>query len=161
MPTAKLSVIETRIQKLYDKFNIHYPQDIDLDRICDNLGIRVLYGAVRSQSFLDSKIIFVDDRLPLNEQREEFAHELVHIWLHSGSQLVLPEPFIRAQESQADRTAMYLLVPTRFLERELDQVDHEKGLISYLAETFRIRVSTMARRWQLYLSTLEVQALGV
>ncbi|HHY67698.1 MAG TPA: ImmA/IrrE family metallo-endopeptidase [Alicyclobacillus sp.] len=88
----------------------------------------MLYGAVRSQSFLGSKIIFVDDRLPLNEQREEFAHELVYIWLHSGSQLVLPEPFIRAQESQADRTAMYLLIPTRFLERELDQVDFEKGL---------------------------------
>ncbi|WP_353737844.1 ImmA/IrrE family metallo-endopeptidase, partial [Kyrpidia sp.] len=64
----------------------------------------------------------------MNEQREEFAHELVHIWLHSGSQLVLPEPCMRAHQSQADRTAMYLLIPTRFLEGELDQVDFEKGL---------------------------------
>lgn len=152
---TKHSRLETIVDHLYKKLNIQHVNDIDLELICDLTEVTLHYAPIRSQAFTDSRIIIVDNRLSKYEQREELSHELAHVMIHSGSQLFSPKEYVQLQEIQAERLAMYLLVPTFILEKEFINISFEQGYTQYLSEIFRVTEPFMLNRLKHYFIELE------
>ena len=61
--------------------------------------------------------ITVDQRLPLEVQREQFYHELCHILRHCGWQIdIMPSAFRQLQEWDARHFTRYAAIPFHMLE---------------------------------------------
>lgn len=126
------------------------PQDIDLWSMAECLGLKVIPSSTKSGLFRDK--VFLDDRIPFDEQRVALAHELSHSELHVGNQLFLASYFIDDQEKQARRMSLYLLCPTSMLQNALDgRVFRSDGEIApYIASEFNVPLWFAKKRMQLF-----------
>ncbi len=149
MATSQQSTVEELTEKLLKSAGIcHFP--IDLEQIAHYLSIRWVYMDVDSMSDLVHKKIIIDNRLDWLDQREDFAHEIGHILLHYGSQLILPEYFIELQEWQANSFAMFLLIPSYLLISALNKLHlrTEREHIAYIAQAFHVSLKLAKKRFQ-------------
>jgi Zn-dependent peptidase ImmA (M78 family) len=148
---------EEYVEELYKRSGIIYPGQIDFNVIAVELGIQLRQGPYPSKAFNESKIVIVDNRQDRILQREDAAHEIAHVVLHSGSQLRLPHSFIELQERQSNKLGSEFLVPKFMLRNILDTEDipdQFQYAVSYLATEFYVRKELIAKKLGVYRNML-------
>ncbi|MNP02968.1 hypothetical protein D3C76_948350 [compost metagenome] len=88
--------------------------------------------------------MFLDNRIPPDQQRLDFLHELCHLLRHAGNQMTLPESFTRMQEIEAEQFVMYAAMPISMISKLT--IPSELNLaIALFVETFNVP-STLAKQ---------------
>ncbi|MDY0396821.1 ImmA/IrrE family metallo-endopeptidase [Virgibacillus halophilus] len=145
--TYTATALEDWITTNYSHQHIKTPQDINLTRIARWHHIYIHYREMpaRYDIFGRFKCIVVDKRVSLEEQREQFFHELCHILRHAGHQSMLPEAFRELQEWDANRFVMYAALPYSMVTK----YDFENPyLIQDLAYDFKVTEGLCKKRME-------------
>ncbi|WP_342435965.1 ImmA/IrrE family metallo-endopeptidase [Paenibacillus sp. FSL L8-0436] len=129
--------LEQWIEEQYRANGVLIPLDLDIDRIAMIFGVDIVYYDNSPFSENEDKIIFIDRRDDYIEQRKIFFHELCHVIRHSGDQRVMPELFREAQENDANRFALYAMIPF-FMIEQLQLPANRSEVISLLVSEFQI-----------------------
>jgi len=141
--------LESAVVEFYHKHHITNPQDIDLELFAYDAGIWIHFNDSPSTNYQmrnDLYTIIVDKRMPWEQQRVELAHELGHVLLHAGRQEFMMDDFRALQEWQADRFAMYALLPTFMLANHIVHSSNRSQLVFQLASTFDVPMPFMDAR---------------
>lgn len=110
----KKTHLENFVENLYISHSILQPEDITISRLSAELNIHVDYAPVQSrayESLSGLRCILLNNRSTPMKQRFDFLHELCHMLRHAGNQMVLPVPFIKAQEEDAEKFVLYATMP--------------------------------------------------
>ncbi|MGM0854291.1 MAG: ImmA/IrrE family metallo-endopeptidase [Bacillota bacterium] len=131
------SLLEDWIQDFYPHLGIYHPRQLDFMEIAARLGIYVHFQRFGSRIY-DGEII-IDERLTDQEQWQEFAHELCHLYLQYGNQIAMNKEFLSLQEAQAENFALHFCIPTFMLLRyEISNfLDVEAG-VPFIAKEFGV-----------------------
>ncbi|WAH38573.1 ImmA/IrrE family metallo-endopeptidase [Alicyclobacillus dauci] len=133
--------LESAIMDFYRKNKVKSQYDIDLEMFAWDAGIWVHYadmGTTHNEVDGTMYSIIIDNRIPWQQQRVEFAHELGHVLLHAGRQEFMNNDFRALQEWQADRFAMYALAPTCMIVNTITNASSRTQLVRQLAEAFDV-----------------------
>lgn len=87
--------------------------------------------------------IVLDDRCSLEEQKEQFFHELCHILRHVGHQTMMPKAFRELQEWDANHFTMYAALPY-FMLKNYDFND--EYLVYNLSKDFKVTKELVIKR---------------
>ena len=154
--TRKVMAIDitTEVEDLLSRFEVNRPP-VPVDKIAKRLNIQLL--PLPAEDDISGAIIRKADRVTIainpahhvNRRRFTIAHELGHYFLHEGLEEHVDEDFrvawrnadsskaVNWIEIQANRFAAELLMPTRFLEKDLDELsDFDKRTIVLLAKKY-------------------------
>lgn len=156
--------ISEKVEQLLTQFNIRRPP-VPVDKIAKKLklvfcalpGDDEISGAIIREA--GRVIIAVNPAHHVNRQRFTIAHELGHYFLHAGLEQHVDENFriawrnassskaVNWTEIQANRFAAELLMPTRFLERDLDSLQEiDKRTVALLAKKYVVSPEAMKIR---------------
>ncbi len=146
-----MSSLEKRIHDLYREKGFIQPCDITLHAFNEWVNIETIYrhGDTNNFELHNAYKIFIDPGKSLPERRIEMAHEIAHIVLHSGNQIQMALLARSKQEWQANRFAMYALVPSLMLIREIGTNDVDQTFTSELAFIFGVTCQFMIERLKL------------
>ncbi|EJR56166.1 hypothetical protein IIM_01258 [Bacillus cereus VD107] len=136
--------LEDYIQHLYQSLSIIVPEQIDMMEIAEKLNIWLYFAPFGSHAMERNQIasLIVDDRISQPEQWEDFGHEICHLLLHSGNQLLMHQMFLDYQESKAKNFAKQFCVPT-FMLRKLSPQQLKAYII---AEKFNVTLQFAEKR---------------
>lgn len=113
-PTA----LESWVSSFYRNLNIYTPEDLDEKTIAAALNIFLYRRELPPLAYEEGrfKSITIDCRASLEEQREQFYHELCHILRHAGYQTgMMPKAFRELQEWDARHFVRYAAIPYHML----------------------------------------------
>lgn len=144
MPYTK-SALEDWVNTRYRRMGLKTPQDINLERIARIYSIYLHYEPMdaRYDIFGRYRAIVLDSRSTIEEQREQFFHELCHILRHVGHQSMMPNAFRELQEWDANLFTMYAALPY-YMVKEYDFED--PLLIQNLANDFKVTEELCEKR---------------
>ncbi|WP_340026003.1 ImmA/IrrE family metallo-endopeptidase [Paenibacillus sp. FSL K6-1096] len=111
--------LEQFVEELYIAHSILQPEDITIPKLSEELNVLVNYAPITSRAYESAtgvRYILLDNRTTPMKQRFDFLHELCHILRHAGNQTVLPAPFIKAQEEDAEKFVLYATMPFFMLQ---------------------------------------------
>ncbi len=151
LTTIRLNGLEKRIQELYSVENIQKPSDITLTVFDDWLKVQTVnrIGATNTVELRDTYHVFLDRTKGLAERRIEMAHELGHMLLHSGNQIWIDGDMRLKQEWQANRFAMYALVPSHMLICSIGDKICDAACVADLAFEYGVTHRFMENRLKL------------
>ncbi|MGE7621740.1 ImmA/IrrE family metallo-endopeptidase [Viridibacillus sp. NPDC096237] len=118
--------LEDYIQNLYLSIGITKLKQLNLVTISKRLKFRVIYAPIKSMR--NGNVIWIDNRIPVEQQWQEFGHELCHVLLHSGNQLGVSTSFREYQEWKANGFAYHLCIPTFMLDQITLEQDYYKAI---------------------------------
>ena len=142
------SHLEDYIYNLYTSIGITNPKQLDPKIIAPLLGINLIYLPCDSTN--TGNVIFLDSRLPKEEQWQEFGHELCHSTLHSGNQTKSIPLFREYQEWKANSFALHFCIPTFMLNKITLPLDKEMAIIK-IQLLFNVDYDFASRRLDHYL----------
>lgn len=156
--------IRQRVEGLLSESGVRRPP-VPVEEIAERLGLEIRYapfdgdlsGAlVRSK---DETYIGVNSSDHPNRQRFTIAHELGHFVLHRGITLHVDKNFrvnlrdgdssrgIDRDEMEANRFAAELLMPTRLIMRDLEQLrDVNQAALDSMARRYKVSAHAMRIR---------------
>ena len=128
--------LEDYIQHMYQSLSIIVPEEIDMMEIANKLSILVYFAPFGSHAIERNGMcsLVIDNRKTKQEQWEDFGHELCHILLHSGNQLLMPKMFLDYQEAKAKNFELHFCIPNFMLRSLLPS--HLTA--HFIAETFNV-----------------------
>ncbi|MGB6298876.1 MAG: ImmA/IrrE family metallo-endopeptidase [Rivularia sp. (in: cyanobacteria)] len=164
--------ISITVEKILNQYNIEAPP-IDVEELAAALGITIQYKPAddKLSGFLirdlknHSAVIGVNSSHPQNRQRFTIAHEIGHFLLHESGKLYMDRinNIFRVQhrnqdsskgtnveEKEANLFAAELLMPEKFLAKDLDNcntlnlLDEEQ--LSKLADSYRVSTQALTFR---------------
>jgi Zn-dependent peptidase ImmA (M78 family) len=158
---------ERRAMEIIDELGIT-ELPVPVERIARQLGAELTYepfdGDVSGMLYREAEsqppVIGVNSRQAATRQRFTVAHEIGHLMLHKG-QPVFVDSFLRVNwragksgrdEVEANAFAAELLMPRRFIEREIDAAVERYGtlrrdaLTAELANKFKVSPEAMSYR---------------
>jgi Zn-dependent peptidase ImmA (M78 family) len=156
--------ITDTVETLLQRFTIRRPP-VPVDKIVKKLNL--LLTPLPADDEISGAIVRKDGRVVIavnpahhiNRQRFTIAHELGHYFLHEGLEEHVDENFrvawrnadsskaINWIEIQANRFAAELLMPTKFLESDLDALDKiDKRTVALLATKYVVSPEAMKIR---------------
>ncbi|WP_313431738.1 ImmA/IrrE family metallo-endopeptidase [Siminovitchia terrae] len=112
------SYLEDFIKYMYQSIGINTPTELDMKPIASYLNIELQFWDEPSEAIRDygTPWIFINEKLSLKEQWQDFGHELCHVLQHVGNQRNLPVDFRLYQEVKAENFMYHFCVPTFMLE---------------------------------------------
>ncbi|MCG5104671.1 ImmA/IrrE family metallo-endopeptidase [Oceanobacillus alkalisoli] len=129
------TILEDSVKYLYKDLGIYCPHQLDMMEIADYLGIKVYFLDISSRVY--KKEIIIDSRLSPEQQWEDFGHELCHLLLQYGNQILhLNNLFLEYQERKANNFALHFCVPT-FILLKYEIVNMNEG-IHFITKTFNV-----------------------
>lgn len=138
----QFTLIEEHIKDFYENLSIHTPYEIDMYHIASELDIWIHYLNDESHAYKNKNglySIFLDQRLSLQEQWQDFGHELGHVIKHVGNQYKLRRMFRELQESQANNFMYHFCVPTfMLLKYNLTNYMNVNDGIEFVSDTFNV-----------------------
>jgi Zn-dependent peptidase ImmA (M78 family) len=156
--------VEETVEQLLKKSRITKPP-VPVERIAKAHGLDIrlapyegdLSGAlVRTER---EAFIGVNSSHHPNRQRFTIAHELAHYFLHRGLRLHIDKKIwvnwrdddsskaVQWEEIQANQFAAELLMPTRFLMRDIDKIRRfDAQTVQFLARRYRVSPQAMEIR---------------
>lgn len=139
------STLEKWVSEKFIEKGIIYPHELDPRLISSAFGILYEPGPLPSLSGESSGIpyIVVDTRLPTDEQREQFFHELGHVLRHYGNQNTMPDMFRDLQEWDAKLFTLYAAIPYHMLDFTVENTVHS------LMERFSVPLHLAQKRIEL------------
>jgi Zn-dependent peptidase ImmA (M78 family) len=153
-----------KVEELLREFEIRQPP-VPVDRLAKKLGLLLaplpaddeISGAIIRKS--GRVVIAVNPAHHANRQRFTVAHELGHYFFHAGLEEHVDQNFrvawrnadsskaVNWTEVQANRFAAELLMPTRFLEKDLDSLHRiDKRTVAMLARKYVVSPEAMKIR---------------
>lgn len=119
---------------------------IDIEALCSLAKCQILKKEINSPRvyFLNNTpYIIISNKLPIKMFREKLAHELGHIILehHNDSR----KNYLQ-KENEADRFALFLLIPNNELKKQIKIHNNEYELADY----FGVTPTFMRKRLKLY-----------
>jgi Zn-dependent peptidase ImmA (M78 family) len=131
------SLLEDWIKDFYSHLGIYHPHQLDLLEIAARMGLYIHFQRFGSRIY-DGEII-LDERLTDQEQWQEFAHELCHLYRQYGNQLAMNKQFLTLQEAQAENFALHFCIPTFMIRRYeiANFLDVEAG-VPFIAKEFGV-----------------------
>lgn len=145
------SSTEEYIKELYDSIGILQPQHLRPELIAKPLNLSIAYLPVRSWRVDD--YIFLDNRLTVDEQWQEFGHELCHALWHQDNQYHLTKSYIEYQENQANHFAFFVCIPTQML-LEMPLPDDMRSATHRICTTFNVTPAFAQKRLELHLNKM-------
>lgn len=137
---------EETVDKLIEKYNSRNPFDIarDMNTIVvfvSLVGVRGFY-----QYFQRNNLIYIDCNLNKHQQKFVCAHELGHMILHKKSNAIYMNTKTifntNKYEKEADKFAMYLLIPDETINDLKNYSLNQLSLIlGYSEELIKIRMT--------------------
>lgn len=111
--------IERYIQQFYQSIEINDPLLLTIELIVDHLELEVMYWPHSSAIARSSNqyIIFLNDRLSMQQQWQDFGHEMYHFFFDDAQFETLSKDYVTYSESKADYFAYHFCVPTFMLEK--------------------------------------------
>ena len=110
------TLLEDAVKHLYVNLGIYYPHQLNILEIAEYLGIKVHFFDITSRVY--KKEIIIDSRLSPEQQWEDFGHELCHLLLQYGNQILyINSLFLEYQEWKANNFALHFCVPTFMLQK--------------------------------------------
>lgn len=133
------TLLEKEIEKIYYKLEIYHPSQLNMKAIGNLLDLKIHFIDITSRVF-EGEII-IDCRLTYQEQWENFAHELCHLFYHTGNQYLMIKNFLlNYQEYKADNFALHFCIPTFMLKKTL--IEHSLNniydAIPFLVEEYNV-----------------------
>lgn len=112
------TLLEDWITAFYQNLGIRTPNDLCIDKIAHKCNVILLKENIDSYYLANDyiKMIVIDSRLSLEQQREVFFHELCHVLRHAGMQGMMPIAFRELQEWDAVRFSRYAAIPAHMLQ---------------------------------------------
>lgn len=144
----QMTILEEFLESTYEAAGIIYPYQITVDEISQRLNVWLHYRPVTSRALeavSGMYSMFLDERLPADQQRLDFLHELCHLLRHAGNQISLPAAFTEMQEIEAEHFVLYAAMPFSMIKR-LDLPDRRGLAVSALVETFQVPAAFAERR---------------
>ncbi|GAB2558529.1 ImmA/IrrE family metallo-endopeptidase [Gracilibacillus alcaliphilus] len=140
------TLLEDAIKEIHSHIKIYHPQQLDMLIIADRLKVTVHFQPITSRAY-EGEII-IDSRLSPEQQWEDFAHELCHILLQHGNQILslnnLLIEFLKYQEWKAHNFALHFCVPTFMLQKyEITNISESIPLIK---ENFNVTYEVAEKR---------------
>lgn len=164
-------------EQLLDKYGVNGDQAVPVERIAAGMGVTIrfqeagddLSGFLFRDRATGKCIVGINARHSANRQRFTIAHELGHLLLHEGESVHVdrsgyglrfrrepdnPEDDSQEDETEANIFAAELLMPKRFIERDMCEFAAEDLLEDKVEETLvllakRYMVSTQALTFRL------------
>ncbi|WP_458414559.1 ImmA/IrrE family metallo-endopeptidase [Schinkia sp. CFF1] len=153
----KPTTLEHYVSDSFKKLQIYQPHQINKSYIAEKLGIYLTFSDKKpfAHEEDDFKLINIDKYASKKVQREQFYHELCHIFRHAGNQLTLPKPFSDWQEWDCHNFMLYAAIPYHMIHY---LQPYEYGNIKHLSDTFGVtenlivyRLKQIKRRREMYL----------
>lgn len=141
--------LEDYIRELYTGIGVTKPKHLDPRIIAPKLGFIVIYLPCDSVSY--DNVIYIDSRIPEEEQWQEFCHELGHIISHSGNQTKTHYLFREYQEWKANNFAFQACVPT-FMLNQIKLPANEERAINKIQMIFKVDYDFAKKRLDHYLN---------
>lgn len=137
--------LEDWITTMYAKLGILAPADIDIKYLAFKFTIFIHHKPMPSRFdvYYRYRGIVLDNRCSLEEQREQFFHELCHILRHAGHQTMMPEAFRELQEWDANQFVMYAALPFSMLT---NYDFNDEYLIQHLMDDFKVTEELCIKR---------------
>ncbi|MCU7663394.1 MULTISPECIES: ImmA/IrrE family metallo-endopeptidase [Bacillus] len=136
--------LEDYIQHMYHSLSIIVPEQIDMIEIANKLNIWLYCAPFGSHAIERNGMysLIIDNRQTKQKQWEDFGHELCHILLHSGNQLLMSKMFLDYQEAKAKNFELQFCIPT-FMLRNLSP---SYLTAHFIAETFNVSLQFAEKR---------------
>jgi Zn-dependent peptidase ImmA (M78 family) len=166
-PRSRRNEIEYVVAELLRRHNITHPP-VPVELIARSLGANLSYhpyeGELSGMLFHDSNrtVIGINSLHHPNRQRFTIAHECAHLLLHKNQEVFIDRGSIRfnrdaksaegsdAHEIEANRLAAELLMPRKFLEKDIADMTtdiEDEAAITELAKKYK--VSQQALLWRI------------
>lgn len=139
--------LEKWISREYQAAGIHYPAELEIDRIVSWFrGDVQFYNGPTCVDYDNPfyPVILINAFQKTIERRKAFFHELGHMLLHTGNQDNLPTGLRELQEMQADQFQLYAAMPYYMFE-EFKYVP-AYNLVKVLMEAFVLPESFVKKR---------------
>jgi len=150
--------IEQYIQQFYKSIKINDPLLLTVELIVDYLDLEVMYWPHSSSiaTYNNQYIIFLNDRLSMQQQWQDFGHEMYHYFYDETNYNYLKETYATYGESKADYFAYHFCVPT-FMLMQLKEVS-----VDVITRLFNVEFDFALRRFEMYKSkVLQEEALCI
>ncbi|MEZ2657239.1 ImmA/IrrE family metallo-endopeptidase [Aneurinibacillus aneurinilyticus] len=146
----KPTYVENWIEEVYQANGILTPNDMDIERIAEVFGGKVVDTKAKSHVRWEDDediffVIFLNNALDELSKRSDFHHELCHPLQHAGNQERIPESFKELQERQARTFQLYAAIPF-FMLKKLPIPQYENEAIDVLSNEFRVPYELAAER---------------
>ena len=141
------SHLEDYIITLYTKIGIQRIEHVTMKNVASGLDITVytFEGSSEGVYAAGRQYIFLNRDLSLQEQWQEFGHELCHILRHAGHQGRMAQSFVEYQEWQADNFALHVCIPT-FMLVEMELSRNRKRALWEIQESFNVTYDFAEKR---------------
>ncbi|WP_235860295.1 ImmA/IrrE family metallo-endopeptidase [Rossellomorea aquimaris] len=146
--------LEDWVSTMYNKMGITKPSLINEQTISRYFEIFLKKKPMNSSFHIFGRYrdIVIDEREPLEKQREIFFHELCHILRHAGIQSMMPTAFRELQEWDAQHFTQYAAIPHHMLKyipfQEHDVVNQMSLMFQVSPELCEMRLEQVKRRLQ-------------
>ena len=156
--------ITQRVEELLLRFDIRRPP-VPVDKVAKR--VKLLLAPLPADDDISGAIVRKDGHVVIainpahhiNRQRFTIAHELGHYFLHEGLEQHVDQNFrvswrnadsskaVNWTEIQANRFAAELLMPTKFMQRDLDSLNQiDKRTVALLASKYAVSPEAMKIR---------------
>lgn len=149
---------EQYIQQFYKSINVSDPLLLSIELVIEHLNLEVMYwphsNAIAKCN--NQYIIFLNDRLSMQQQWQDFGHEMYHFFFDNTQYNILKETYANYGESKADYFAYHFCVPT-FMLQQLKEVS-----VDVITRLFNVEFDFALRRLEMYKSkVLQEEALCI
>ncbi|KZS45745.1 hypothetical protein AWU65_07375 [Paenibacillus glucanolyticus] len=140
------TALEHSITTHYRLHQFLAPEDLlDIERIAESFDVYLRFDKCKSVSDNQEKIIIIDNRLIVVQQRKIFFHELCHVLRHVGDQRKMHFLFKEGQETEADNFVLYAFMPF-YMISQLEIPNRQEDAIRFLASTFKVPLKLAGKR---------------
>lgn len=150
------SSIEVYVNEMYKSIDIYHSRQLVIKTIAAGLGLTIIYAPMESTHH--GNVIYLDNRISAMEQWQDFGHELCHVLLHAGNQLVMPPQYRDYQEWKASNFGMHVCVPT-FMLRSLGLSHNHRKAIWEIQRNFNVTHEFAELRLEVFLRQKENQTV--
>ncbi|MBA9087711.1 Zn-dependent peptidase ImmA (M78 family) [Fontibacillus solani] len=106
-----MTLLEEFVEQLYCQAGILKPEQLTVEELSQRLDVWVHFEDVTSralESIPGMYSMFLDSRLPAEQQQLDFLHELCHLLRHAGNQVIMHKSLPRSKKSKQN-TLCYML----------------------------------------------------
>ncbi|WP_301171078.1 ImmA/IrrE family metallo-endopeptidase [Brevibacillus nitrificans] len=136
------NMLEERANNVLNKFNYKYPDQIDIEQVCDYYKIKIKPSPEPDLTYsvctgFRKGFIFLPKKLDYVTFKQLVGEEFGHLYLHTISQMQTTKELHAYQERQAKNFSAYLFMPMKMLQEVVISYDQPVD-ISMLADEFLV-----------------------
>ncbi|WP_368657667.1 ImmA/IrrE family metallo-endopeptidase [Metabacillus halosaccharovorans] len=151
----QMTRLEQKIKEIYYELGIYLPHEIDPYHIANEYNVWIYFHDNVSEVYKrregteDLYSMYLDERLSLQEQWQDFCHEFGHVVEHVGNQDKLRKPFKKLQERQANNFMYHFAVPT-FMLLNYELANYHGDGITFIIEKFNVTREFAFKRLEMF-----------